>query len=178
MLANELGKEVIFIYDSFDAGEIPYNYKLIVKEIITQLIRNSVYHGIENTKERTKSGKLPYGTIEISTFMNDDKFGFVFKDDGRGIQVNKLRDKAIESGKWPLEDIKKWNRKKVAAVIFESGITTLDSANMVAGRGVGMDLVNEKIKQCNGKIELDYEEDRYCEFKITMPLNGSIEANE
>jgi len=172
MLANELGKDVIFIYDNFDAGEIPYNYKLIVKEIITQLIRNSVYHGIENSQERSKVGKLPYGTIEIATFVKGEQFGFLFKDDGRGLQIDKLRQKIINSGKWSEQEVKKWDNKKIAYAIFEPGITTLDSANIVAGRGVGMDLVKEKIQEFNGKIELDYAEDKYCEFRITIPLNG------
>jgi two-component system chemotaxis sensor kinase CheA len=172
MLANELGKEVIFIYDNFDAGEIPYNYKLIVKEIITQLIRNSVYHGIESSQERSKVGKLPYGTIEIETFVNGEQFGFKFKDDGRGIQIDKLRQIAIASGKWSKQEVGKWDTKRVAHTIFVPGITTLDSANIVAGRGVGMDLIKEKIIELNGKIELDYAENKYCEFRITIPLNG------
>jgi two-component system chemotaxis sensor kinase CheA len=172
MLANELGKEVIFIYDNFDAGEIPYNYKLIVKEIVTQLIHNSVYHGIESSQERSKVGKLPYGTIEIATFVNGKQFGFVFKDDGRGLRIDELRKKIIALGKWSEQDVKKWDKKKVAHAIFEPGVTTLDSANMVAGRGIGMDLVKEKIQEFNGKIELDYAEDKYCEFRITIPING------
>jgi two-component system chemotaxis sensor kinase CheA len=172
MLANDLGKEIIFIYDNFDAGQIPYNYKLIIKEIVTQLIRNAVFHGIESAQERAKAGKLPYGTIEIATFMTGDVFSLTFKDDGRGIQIDKLRKKAIDSGKWPKPEVEKWNDKQIANTIFESGISTLDSANMVAGRGFGMDLVREKIKEFNGNIELDFASNRYCEFKITIPLNG------
>jgi len=133
-------------------------------------LRNSVYHGIESSEERKESGKNPIGRIEISSFKENGSFGFRLRDDGRGIQVSKLREKAIQSGKWSEADIKNWSDKEAADIIFQTGISTLESANLVAGRGVGMDLVKEKIENLGGEVILNFLEGQGCEFVISMPL--------
>jgi streptogramin lyase/signal transduction histidine kinase len=175
-LSSDLDKHIDLIHDKFDAGAIPYRFRLMMRQILIQLIRNSVYHGIEDSSEREKAGKDPKGRIEITTKVNDDSFELRINDDGRGLQIEKLREKARGSGKWSESDIASWGDEKVAETIFSSGISTIESANLIAGRGVGMDSVKDKITQAGGDIALKFEEGKFCEFIIMIPKdNKNIE---
>lgn len=173
-LSRDLNKEIHLDDDGFDAGLIPYRYRLMTRQILIQLIRNSVYHGIESVEERKNVGKDPVGRIKISSFKKNGSFGFCLVDDGRGIQLKKLRKKAIESDRWPETEVINWTDQEVAETIFYTGISTLDTANLVAGRGVGMDLVKEKVVNAGGDINLDFQENQRCEFRITMPFNEDV----
>jgi len=168
-LSRDLDKDIKLVDDEFEASLIPYRYRLMARQVLIQLIRNSVYHGIENKKERRKSGKHSCGRIEISSFKDNGKFGFRLIDDGRGIQLDKLRKKVIESGKWSAEEVMTWSDQQIAETIFHTGISTLESANLVAGRGVGMDLVKDKIESVGGQIILNFQQGQSCEFTILMP---------
>jgi ligand-binding sensor domain-containing protein/signal transduction histidine kinase len=170
-LAEDLGKEIKFIHNDFDAGVIPYKYRLMTKEILIQLVRNAVSHGIENIDERANLKKPPYGSIEISSFVDNNSFGLNFRDDGRGLQIEKLRQKAKDSGKWDNAEIDKWDAKQAADIIFTHGISTSEKADFIAGRGIGMDIINQKLKQHNGRIDVSFVEGEYCDFTIILPIN-------
>ena len=135
-LQESTGKEVELVYNNFDGVSIPYDSRLDLKDIFVQLTRNAFHHGIESTAERKKSKKKPSGTITIETFKSEELIGFSFKDDGRGLQLAKIKKQAIKSGKWQKEEIEKWPEEKVRGLIFEPGITTANSASTAAGRGV------------------------------------------
>jgi ligand-binding sensor domain-containing protein len=171
-LAGDLNKKIELDTDNFDPGHIPYRFRLLTRQILIQLIRNSVYHGIEKPEERKEIGKNPVGRIEIMSMASETAFGFRLSDDGRGIQIDKLRSKAKSSGLWDAEDIEQWNDQQVAETIYTIGISTLDRANLVAGRGIGMDLVKDKITKAGGEIMLNFEDGRFCEFSITIPVNS------
>jgi ligand-binding sensor domain-containing protein/signal transduction histidine kinase len=170
-LAEEQGKKVKLVYDKFDAGNIPYHFRLTTREIIIQMVRNALYHGIESPQERKQVKKDPQGRIEISMILDKKVFGFKFRDDGCGLQLEKLRAKAKTSGHWPAEEIDCWTNKQLAEVIFKSGISTSENVGLVAGRGVGMDLVKDKIDRLGGTITIDSKPGSYCEFTIKLPLN-------
>jgi ligand-binding sensor domain-containing protein/signal transduction histidine kinase len=167
-LSRDLEKDIELVDDEFEASNIPYRYRLMTRQVLIQLIRNSVYHGIESKEERKKSGKNNCGRIEISSFKDNGKFGFRLSDDGRGIHVDKLREKVIESGKWSEGEVMTWSDQQIAETIFQPGVSTLESANLVAGRGVGMDLVKDKIESVGGEIILNFQQGQSCEFIILM----------
>jgi len=102
--------------------------------------------------------------------LNDKIFGFTFRDDGRGLQLDKLRDKARTSGHWSAEEIDSWTNQQVAEVIYKSGISTSEKAGLIAGRGVGMDLVKDKIDRLGGTIKINTKTGKFCEFTIKIPL--------
>ena len=123
------------------------------------------------------SGKDPSGCIEIALDVSENEFSFKLTDDGRGIQVDKLRKKALESGIWNKKEIEKWNDKEVAETIFYTGISTLDKANLVAGRGIGMDSVKEKVVNAGGEILINFEPGKFCEFEIMVPIQHGKKVN-
>ena len=175
-LINSLGKSynknVVLDYKDFDGDLIHYKGQTLLRDILVQLTRNSLFHGIEDIKERKKKGKKENGTLRISNTIKNNMVMISFKDDGRGIQLDKLKKKALESGKWKKEEINKWNREQLTNVIFESGLSTSEKIDITAGRGVGMDIIQDKIKKASGKIEIDFKEDEYCEFKIYIPKDN------
>jgi len=177
-LSNDLNKHVQLKTDKFDAANIPYHYRLTTREILIQMIRNSVYHGLENADEREQLGKSATGVIEIQTESQNGFFSFSIYDDGRGIQIHKLREKARKIGKWKDAEIDGWTDEEVAQLIFLTGVSTLDTANLVAGRGVGMDLVRDRIQQIGGTIELEFEPERFCLFHIKLPLKPKNNKKE
>ena len=168
--SSDLGKNIKFDYKNFKTNIIPTKYHLLIKEVLIQLIRNSISHGIETPEERKHLKKPETGIIKISTFKKNGSIGFRLKDDGRGIQINKLKETAIKSGKWSTDEINSWDDKQIAELIFTSGISTTDNINMIAGRGVGMDGVKYRIQEYQGKINVNFSEGKYCEFEILLPL--------
>jgi ligand-binding sensor domain-containing protein/signal transduction histidine kinase len=171
--AADEGKSVQLDSNEFKIEEIPHKERIFVKEIMVQLLRNAVAHGIELPEERDKNKKSDKATIEIKTFKENKHYGFSIKDDGAGIQLEKLREKAIKYAKASPEDIHDWTNEKLVNLIFEQGFSTKESADLVSGRGVGLDIVNEKVKSRNGKINVLFEEEKFCEFRISIPQTNS-----
>lgn len=169
-LARDLGKEVEFNYTNFQSTPLPYQYRLLVKEILIQLVRNALYHGIESPQERIEHKKRPLATITLSTELKKDMYSFTFRDDGRGIQVEKLRQIALQSGKFDPKSLYKWSDHQIAQLIFEPDFSTAEKANVFAGRGIGLDLIKRRILKHKGSIQVAFEKGNYCEFKITIPI--------
>ena len=167
--SKDLGKKIKFNYKDFKRDIIPERYHLLIKEVLIQLVRNSISHGIETPEERKKLKKPRFGIIEISTFARNGNVGLRFRDDGRGLQLDKLKQRAIESGKWAAEEVEQWNDQQLADLIFTSGITTSKRIDMVSGRGVGMDGIKHRLLEHKGEIQVHFDQDKYCEFEILLP---------
>ena len=170
--SKDLGKKIKFDYNKFEGRIIPEKYFLLVKEVLVQLIRNSIAHGIEYPEERKSLRKPQYGYIEISTFKKNSHIGFRLRDDGKGIQLEKLKEKALQSGRWLAEEIESWDNQQVAQLIFESGISTSDRVDMISGRGMGMDGIKQRINEHHGNIQVSFAEGQFCEFQIILPLSA------
>jgi len=168
---HETGKKIQLNTDNFQGNIIPHQYKLLLKEILIQLLRNAIAHGIEDPDERIKNNKPPVGSIEISTVKKDDYCCLIIRDDGRGLQIDKVKAAAKKIGKWPEEEINKWSDKEIANSIFVAGITTANQTDLMAGRGVGLDAIKEKIEKHQGTIGLEYEAGKYCKFEVCLKLN-------
>ncbi|MEJ2055549.1 MAG: ATP-binding protein, partial [Calditrichaceae bacterium] len=167
--SNDLGKKIKFRYKNFKRDQIPERYHLLIKEVLIQLVRNSISHGIETPEERQKLKKPEFGIIEISTFTKNGSVGLKFRDDGRGLQLEKLKQRAVESGRWTAAEVAKWDDRQLADLIFASGITTSDRVDMVSGRGVGMDGIKHRLTEYNGRIHVNFDPNKYCEFQILLP---------
>ena len=168
-LATELGKKADLDFDKFSPEHIPAAHRKLMKDILIQLTRNSLSHGLESPADRKAAGKDETGKIVLTTRKTGSGTEVLFRDDGRGLQIDKLRKKAVESGKYTAEEVSKWDAGRVAGVIFIPGISTADQTTMNAGRGIGMDIIQEKVNSIGGKVELSFEGGKYCEFKIFLP---------
>ncbi len=171
-LGDEYDKKIKLVISDYKNEIVPFKQRLVIRDVLVQLIRNSVYHGIETVEERRKLGKPDEGNITITNFETDGKFTIQFRDDGRGLPLEQLRQKVKECGKWQSADIDQWDDKQIAETIFQIGISTSAKTNMAAGRGVGMDVIRKKVESQGGKIDFDFQKDRFCEFNIEIPRAG------
>ena len=115
----------MFMHNEFDAGRIPGKQRKLLKNVLIQLARNAVVHGIEPPEERRQAGKNRRGKIEMVVAYGDDTISggleLRFGDDGRGLQIEKLRETAVNSGRWTLDDVSTWSNQHLAKMIFLNG---------------------------------------------------------
>ena len=169
-LNKDLDKEAVLNADQFDT-KLSFDGKfLLIKDIMVQLLRNAMVHGIETPLKREQQGKSRQAYITLSAEKKKGNLTIRLRDDGQGLQIENIRKKAIESGKWKEDELSKWTDKQIAGLIFESGISTKSKANLTAGRGIGMGIVKQKIDEINGSIAIDFEKGKYTEFSLTFPV--------
>ena len=139
---------------------------------IEHMLRNAVAHGIESPEERKKSGKSESGNIHFTITNEGSNILIKVKDDGAGINVEAIRSKAISKGL--IKDGDKVSKEQLLEMIMQSGFSTADSVSQIAGRGVGMDVVNTEIKQLGGVFNIDTENDKGTTFTVSLPLTLAI----
>ena len=172
-LGKKLGKQVNFIYE----GENVEIDKLMMEGLmdpLTHIIRNSMDHGFETAKQRLKKGKDASGTLKISTIQESGHIIISIIDDGAGIDVNKVCQKAIESGAITEVDSLIMDDNEKAMLIFAAGLSTADKVSDISGRGVGMDVVQNNIHSLGGYIKIQTRRNKGTTFKIILPLTLAI----
>ncbi len=156
-LAAELGKPKPTV--DVDSGEVlirSHAQNTLVNTFM-HVMRNAVDHGLEMPDERVAKGKPEAGTIRISTSETDKLVSFAIRDDGRGIALTKVFEKAKQLGLYP-EDAPRPSDQEVANIIFSSGFSTADEVSEISGRGVGMDAVKDFLTKAGGGIEVVLDE--------------------
>ncbi|HCL50134.1 MAG TPA: chemotaxis protein CheA, partial [Clostridiaceae bacterium] len=168
-LSNELGKEIELVIKGEDT-ELDRTVIDEIGEPLLHLIRNSADHGIEPAEERIKAGKKAAGTIKLIAYQEGNKAIIKVEDDGRGLNVEKIKQKAEKSG----IDTSGMSEQDIKNLIFMQGFSTSEKVTDISGRGVGMDVVKTKISAIGGTIELLSEEGKGTSVIIRLPLTLSI----
>ncbi len=168
-IASEHGKQVDLHSEGLDVNSIPHKYHQTVWDIAVQLVRNSVVHGIETPYERLNAQKSDTGNLELSFYRNEEGYELTVRDDGCGIDAEKLRAKALERGTRQEEEMVSWDEDRLLSLIFEPGFSTASEVTKDAGRGVGMDIIKETVEDVQGDVKLNTVPGQYCEFKIKLP---------
>lgn len=141
---------------------------------LIHLIRNSADHGLEGPEGRSAAGKPPQGTITLNAFHRGNRIVIQVSDDGRGLDVARIRAKAVAKGWMSEADADKLTDAQVHQLIWRPGFSTAEKVTEVSGRGMGMDIVWSKIEQLNGTIELTSQAGRGTTFEIMLPLTMAI----
>lgn len=170
-LSKSLDKEVVLVTEGMET-ELDKNIIEKLIEPLLHIIRNSLDHGIESKSERLAKKKEAIGTISIKASTIGSYVQIELEDDGKGLNVDKIREKAIASGLISIQD--KMTDEEVYQLIFEAGFSTSELVTDVSGRGVGMDVVRRSVQAMRGSIELVSEKDRFTRFIIKLPLSLSI----
>lgn len=139
---------------------------------LVHIIRNAVDHGIEDAEERKQKGKPVQGTIVLKAYHQSGKLVIEIKDDGRGLDGEKLKTKAIAKG--ILRPDNTLSDQEAIRLIFHPGFSTKDEVSEISGRGVGMDVVKTNIEGLKGEVLIDTELDKGSVFKIILPLTMAI----
>ncbi|SFB23237.1 chemotaxis protein CheA [Clostridium frigidicarnis] len=169
-LSLELGKEIDFVIEGQDT-ELDRTVIDEIGEPLIHLIRNAVDHGIEPTKEeRVLNGKKPEGTIKLIAYQEGTKAVIKVQDDGKGINVEKVKAKAEKLG----VNTEAMSYNEIVNLIFMQGFSTKEQVTDISGRGVGMDVVKTKIASLGGTVDLISESGKGSTFIITLPLTLQI----
>jgi chemosensory pili system protein ChpA (sensor histidine kinase/response regulator) len=139
---------------------------------LEHLLRNAVAHGLESTDERSKLGKSEEGQIKLKVSLENDEITLVVTDDGAGINLVKVKQKAIERGL--LSADQEVSDQALMAVIFEPGFSTADSISQIAGRGVGLDAVRSDIAALSGRIDVSNVTGMGAMFNVYLPVTLSV----
>ncbi len=151
--------------------------KSLIEELndpIIHLIRNAVDHGIENKEEREKSGKSEISIIKLNAYEESDLIVIEISDDGRGIDIEKIKDKIVKQGLKSADDLKNLSTEDIINYIFYPGFSTAERVTDLSGRGVGMDVVKNNISKLNGRIDIKTEKNKGTTFYLKLPLTLSI----
>ncbi len=136
------------------------------------LLRNAVAHGIEPPQERVAAGKPEIGEISIDAVQRGNEVILTVADDGRGLDIGRIRERAVELGQMDAADV--LPDEALAQFIFWPGFSTSREITQVAGRGVGMDVVKNEITSLGGRVELSFVPGRGTTFTITLPLTLAV----
>ncbi|MDO6355371.1 chemotaxis protein CheA [Caloramator sp. CAR-1] len=168
-LAQELGKEIEFVMKGEDT-ELDRTVIDEIGEPLVHLLRNAIDHGIETPEERIKQGKSSKGTVKLVAYQEGNKAVIKVEDDGRGLDVNKIKKKANQLG----INTDGMSEQDIRNLIFLQGFSTSEKVTDISGRGVGMDVVKTKITSLGGSIEVQSEVGKGTAFIIRLPLTLSI----
>jgi two-component system chemotaxis sensor kinase CheA len=169
-------KQVSFTVEELDGSILESGPRRIIKEVLTQLVRNSVYHGIERPEDRIQKGKNAEGAIALSITREKGSIHLKLSDDGRGLDFDKIREKALKLNLLQEKEVN--NKNQLLQVIFSPGFSTADSADVHAGRGIGLNLVRDRIRDLRGSIKLSSEPGRGTVFNIFIPFERAAEESK
>lgn len=170
-LSKELGKEVIF---KTEGTETEIDKSIIEKltDPVLHLLRNALDHGIESPDTRQQQGKPRQGTLILRSYYSGTNVVIEINDDGAGIDLNKVKQKAITTGIISAND--SLSEEELIQLIFHPGFSTVQQVTGVSGRGVGMDVVKRNITDIQGDIEITTKQGQGTTFVIRLPLTLSI----
>lgn len=171
--AQIAGKEVDFTI----LGEETELDRSVIEEIgdpLMHLLRNAVDHGLEGPADRVKVGKSAKGNVRLEAFHEENHIIISVKDDGRGMDPQKIRASAVRKGMMTEEAAKRLSDEEAINLIWQPGFSTAEKVSEVSGRGVGLDVVHKNIERLNGSVQVFSVLGQGTEFRIKLPLTLAI----
>ena len=172
-IAKKLGKQVNFELSGEKTG-LDRDILELLEAPIDHLLRNALDHGLELPEERIAAGKSPLGTIKLSAFHWAGMFNISITDDGRGIDLEKLKEHIINRDLATAEMLKNMQPKELLDFLFLPGFSTKDTVSEISGRGVGLDVVMSMVQEVKGSINIETELGKYTTFNLQLPITLSV----
>jgi chemotaxis protein histidine kinase CheA len=173
-LAHEHGKDIDFVVEG---GDTELDRKIIdrIGDSLMHMIRNSLDHGLESAEGRIAAGKSPRGTIHLSAYYDSGCVTISLSDDGKGLSIDKIREKALSRQLFPAETLAGMSRAEITDLIFMPGFSTSPIITDLSGRGVGMDVVRKSVvDDLKGTIVVETREGSGTTFFLRLPLNLAV----
>jgi len=145
-----------------------------IRDPLTHIVRNSCDHGIETPDTRRRAGKPPQGTLRLRAFHESGQVVIEVSDDGSGIPIEKVKEKALEKGVVSQEVLHEMGDRDVLDLIFRPGFSTAEQVSNVSGRGVGLDVVRSNLQKINGSVELQSRSGEGTTLRMRIPLTLAI----
>jgi len=172
-IAAKQGKQVDFIVEGKDT-ELDRSVIEEIGDPLVHLIRNAVDHGLEPAEERLAVGKPAMGSLRLTASHADSFILITLQDDGRGINTDAVKRKAVERGALTQEQADRMTEQEACELIFAPGLSTAEKLSDVSGRGVGMDIVRANVEKINGSVEVRTRRGQGTTFTIRLPLTLAI----
>lgn len=172
-IAKQLDKKIDLI---IEGGETEIDKGMIddLYDPLMHMIRNSMDHGIELPQQRLADGKPEIGTIKLSAYQEGDSIFIEISDDGRGIDTEKIKEKAIDKGFISSEQAQTMSKREILSLIFAPGFSTAEHVSNLSGRGVGMDVVRKKIEELGGSVSISTDLGKGTTMRVQLPLTLAI----
>ncbi|MCQ3829181.1 Hpt domain-containing protein [Microbulbifer elongatus] len=170
-VSAELGKQVDLVFSNVE-GELDRSMLERMVAPLEHMLRNAVDHGIESPQERLDAGKPERGRIAVAVAREGSEVVLTISDDGAGINLMRVREKAIESGL--MRPDAELSNSEIMQFILQAGFSTADQVTQISGRGVGMDVVSAEIKQIGGSVTIDSQAGAGTEFVVRLPFTVSV----
>ena len=172
-VAAREAKEIDFIIEGEDI-DVDRTVLDEINEPLIHLLRNAVSHGVESPAVRKAKGKKERGTIRLKAAREKNYVVIEVSDDGGGINIDNLKKVAVEKGFFTQSEVEKMKDEDILNVIFLPGFSTKEKSSFVSGRGVGMDVVKDKVTALGGTVHIETEEERGTKVTIRLPVNMAI----
>ena len=172
-LSSDLKKKINLVTEGADT-ELDRQLIEVLRDPLTHIIRNCADHGIETPEERLAAGKPEAGEVIVSASHEAGQITIDIKDDGRGLNLERIKEKAIANGVATAEQIEKLSTEEICRFIFAAGFSTAASVTSVSGRGVGMDVVRSNIESIGGSVSLSTVPGKGSRFSLKIPLTLAI----
>jgi two-component system chemotaxis sensor kinase CheA len=172
-VTHELGKDVQLILEG-QGTELDRTIIEAIKDPLTHIVRNSLDHGIEKPEARVAAGKQAQGRLVLRAFHEGGQVNIEIIDDGRGIDLARVKQKAVEKGIANHDQISRMSDREAFNLVFLPGFSTAEKVTNVSGRGVGMDVVKTNIEKIGGSVDLQSEAGKGTTVKIKIPLTLAI----
>ncbi len=172
-LAKKEGKKVDFVIEGKDI-ELDRTVLDEIGDPLVHLLRNCIDHGIETPEERVKNGKSETGRVLLKARRVKDHVEIIVEDDGRGIDPEKIKRIAVERGLLSEKEAEKMSPEEAKMLIFTPGFSSAEKVTDISGRGVGLDVVRNKILSLGGTVELESEVGKGTRFVLKLPLTLAI----
>jgi chemosensory pili system protein ChpA (sensor histidine kinase/response regulator) len=173
LLAADLGKSIAFNIRG-ETTQIDREISDLLKEPLLQLLRNAITHGIEPDKERRNAGKPEEGRVWLDAHYVGNEVSIEIGDDGRGVNLARLREAAVKADHLDQDRASNLTAEQTLDLMFLPGVSTYGQADMVGGRGMGLDEVREALRRLKGSIAVTSALGEGCMFRIRVPISLSI----
>jgi two-component system chemotaxis sensor kinase CheA len=169
----QCGKEVALVVKG---GQTDLDKSILdaIAEPLTHLVRNAIGHGLETAEERVRAGKSPRGQLRLAAYHQGNQVVIEIADDGRGIQIDKVRQRAVAQGLLTAEEIDHLSETETLELILKPGFSTADEITELSGRGVGLDIVQIVLSRLKGTVQIDTTPGRGTTFRLRLPLTLAI----
>ena len=172
-VARQCGKEVELVLSGQDT-DLDKSILDAIAEPLTHLVRNAIGHGLEPAAERQKAGKAAIGTIRLGAYHQGNQVIVEVSDDGRGMDAERIKAKAVELGFATREDVARLNETEALDFVFRPGFSTAEEVTEVSGRGVGMDVVQSVLHRLKGTVHIETHAGLGTTFRLKLPLTLAI----
>jgi two-component system, chemotaxis family, sensor kinase CheA len=172
-VARQCGKEVEL---SVRGGQTDLDKSILdaIAEPLTHLVRNAIGHGLETAEQRAMSGKRPQGTLRLAAYHQGNQVIIEVSDDGAGIDVEKVRQRALSQGLLNAEQAARLTESETLDLILQPGFSTAEQVTELSGRGVGLDVVQSVLGRLKGSIQIETLRGRGTTFRLRLPLTLAI----